>query len=160
MAVRRGGLSVAVADEQDVHRNDVRREGELLADSIGIEGADPQRVESLGRCGEHHMVGDDRGVDVRDPFAVVFAGPDLLGVGADDECARSPEVPRAADEPFEPLGRADDDDALRLPVGTRGSDAPRFEDICEFFRFDRSFLISAAGVPRLRQREKIHVRKD
>ena len=146
-----------VTDEQDVHRLDRIGQSELLAHGFGLEHADPQRVESERCGGEHHVVGDDRGVDVADTLAVVLAGPHLGGVGADDDGRRSPEVARTAREALHSLRRFDDDEPLRLPVGARGGHAPRFENSGEFFGFDLPVEVLAAGIPLFGQCEKIHI---
>ena len=126
---------------------DTFRQAELLAHGIGFEHADPQRIET-DRCGaEHHVVRDDRGVDVADLLAVVFADPCLRRVGADDDRHRGAEVARTAGQPLHPFLRAHDNEALRLAVRTRGSHTPRFENEVEFFLFDRLFFVAAAGVP-------------
>ena len=146
-----------VTDEQDVHRLDRIGQSELLAHGFGLKHADPQRVESERCGGEHHVVGDDRGVDVADTLAVVLAGPHLGGVGADDDGRRSPEVARTACEALHSLRRFDDDEPLRLPVGARGGHAPRFENGGEFFGFDLPVEVLAAGIPLFGQCEKIHI---
>ena len=156
VAFGRGGFAGAVAHEQDVHRLDALGQRELLADGFGLEHADPQRVEPE-RCGrQHHVVGDDRGVDVADLLTVVLAGPDLVRVGADDDGERSPEVARAACQALHAFRRFDDDKALRLAVGARRGHTARLEDGCDLFRFHFPLLVAAAGIPLFGQREKIH----
>ena len=123
-----GRNAVAVADEQDVHGFDVRRQGELLAHGFGFEHADPQRVEAQRRGGQHHVVGDDRSVDVRNMLVVVLAGPRLGGVGADDDSRRGAEIARAPCKAFHALLRLHDHQPLGLAVGARGGHAARFED--------------------------------
>ena len=158
-ASRRGGFAVAVAQQQDVDRRQVVGQAELLAHGLGFEHTDPQRVEPLRRGGQHHVVGDDRGVDVGDLLAVVLALPHLVGVGADDDGARRAEVARAAREPLQPFGRLHDDEPLRLAVGSRGRHAGGFEDVGQFFGFDLRGRVFAAGVPLFRQGEKIHLHR-
>lgn len=132
MTVGRGGGVGPVTDEQDIHRLDRIGQSELLAHGFGLEHADPQRVESERCGGEHHVVGDDRGVDVSDTLAVVLAGPHLGGVGADDDGRRSPEVARTACEALHSLRRFDDDEPLRLPVGARGATRPASRTTASF----------------------------
>lgn len=139
-----------------VRRLDALGQRELLADGFGLEHADPQRVEPE-RCGrQHHVVGDDRGVDVADLLAVVLAGPDLVRVGANDDGERSPEVARAACQALHAFRRFDDDKALRLAVGARRGHTARLEDGCDLFGFHFPLLVAAAGIPLFGQREKIH----
>ena len=150
-----GRGAVAVADEQDVHGLHVRGQRKLLAHGLGLEHADLQRVEPQRRGAEHHVVGDDRGVDVADHLVVVFASPRLGGVGADDDGRRSPEIARAARQFLHSLFRLHDHQPLGLPVGARGSHAPRFEDSGQLLRLHLSVRVFAAGVPLFRQFQKI-----
>lgn len=146
----------AVADEQDIDGFHMFREPELFADGFGFEHADPERVEPQRRCGQHHVVGDDRSVDVADRFTVVFAGPCFAGVGADDDGAGSAEVAGAACQTLHPLLRAYDDEPLGLAVGARRSHAARLQNDVELFLLDFCRGIFAACVPLFCQREKIH----
>ena len=147
------------ADQQDVHGFDVRRKGELLAHGFGFEHADPQRVEVQRRGGKHHVVGDDRRVDVRNVLAVVLTGPRLGGVGADDDGRRGAEIARAARKAFHALLRLHDHQPLGLAVGASGSHAARFEDQLQFLRLHLPGEVFAAGVPLFRQFQKIHLQR-
>lgn len=158
-AACRGRRAVAVADQQDVHGFDVRRKGELLAHGFGFEHADPQRVEVQRRGGKHHVVGDDRRVDVRNVLAVVLTGPRLGGVGADDDGRRGAEIARAARKAFHALLRLHDHQPLGLAVGARGGHAARFEDQLQFLRLHLPGEVFAAGVPLFRQFQKIHLQR-
>ena len=156
MTVGVGGSADAVADEQDIDGFHMFREPELFADGFGFEHADPERVKPQRRCGQHHVVGDDRSVDVADRFTVVFAGPCFAGVGADDDGAGSAEVAGAACQTLHPLLRAYDDEPLGLAVGARRSHAARLQNDVELFLLDFCRGIFAACVPLFCQREKIH----
>ena len=147
MAAGVGRDAGAVAHEQDIHRFDMLRQVEFRAYGFGFEHADPQRVESQRRGAKHHVVGDDRGVDIADLLTVVLAGPDLVRVGADDDGERSPEVARAACQACHAFFGTHDDEPLGLAVGARGSHAAGFEDRVEFCLFDLLGRIFTAGIP-------------
>ena len=63
-AVGVSGLLIGVADNQDVDRLQVGREVKFLPQNIGIEVAYPHRSKTQLRGLEHHVVGQDRGVNV------------------------------------------------------------------------------------------------
>ena len=63
-AVDVSGLLIGVADNQDVDRFQVGREVKFLTQNIGIEVAYPYRSKAQLRGLEHHVVGQDRGVNV------------------------------------------------------------------------------------------------
>ena len=92
------------------------------------------------------------------PSYFVFAAPHLVGVGADDDGAGGLEVARAARQVLHALGRFDDDEPLRLPVGSRRGDAARLENRLELLGFDLPVLILAACVPPFGNLQKIHGR--
>jgi hypothetical protein len=137
----------AVAHEQDIHRFDMLRQVEFRAYGFGFEHADPQRVEPQRRGAKHHVVGDDRSVDVADHLAVVFPLPGLAGIGAYDDGAGRPEIARAACQACHAFFGTHDDEPLRLAVGARGSHAAGFEDRVEFCLFDLLGRIFTAGIP-------------
>ena len=147
MAAGVGRDAGAVAHEQDIHRFDMLRQVEFRAYGFGFEHADPQRVEPQRRGAKHHVVGDDRSVDVADHLAVVFPLPGLAGIGAYDDGAGRPEIARAACQAGHAFFGTHDDEPLGLAVGARGSHAAGFEDRVEFCLFDLLGRIFTAGIP-------------
>ena len=83
-AVGVSGLLIGVADNQDVDRLQVGREVKFLPQNIGIEVAYPHRSKTQLRGLEHHVVGQDRGVNVAGLLLVKRPHPCLIVVGADD----------------------------------------------------------------------------
>lgn len=158
VTIGRGGFAITIADEENIHRLNLIRQAELLADGIGLEHTDPERIESQSGSLQHHVVGDDRGVDVRNLLAIVFALPHLGRIGTDEDCQRSTKIARTASQTLHALLRFDHYQTLRLAVGTRGSYASGLKNLHQFFALDLAVGVFAAGIAPLGQIQKIHLR--
>ena len=97
-AIGIAGSFVGVADNQDVDRLQVGREVKFLTQNSGIEVAYPHRSKAQ-LCGlEHHVVGQDGGVNVTGLLLIERPYPRLIVIGADDNGqGRTVDVGRLAD---------------------------------------------------------------
>ena len=106
--------SFGIADNQNVDRLQVGREVKFLPQNIGIEVAYPHRSKTQLRGLEHHVVGQDRGVNVAGLLLVKRPHPCLIVVGAEimaralrrcwPLCRSSQDLPRSEQQSGEPAG--------------------------------------------------------
>lgn len=97
-AIGVAGSFIGIADNQNVDRLQVGREVKFLAQNIGLEVAYPHRSKAQ-LCGlEHHVVGQDGGVNVTGLLLIERPYPRLIVIGANNNSqGRTVDIGRFTD---------------------------------------------------------------
>lgn len=118
--LRVSDILASVANSQYVDRLQIGGKVKLSAQNIRLEVAHPNAAQAQLRGLEHHMIGQNGGVNVPGLLLVEGAHPRLVVVGADDDGkGRSVNVGRLADFRQSVL-TLDDDQVNWLEVGGGG----------------------------------------
>lgn len=145
-----------IADHQDVDRLQIGGEAELPAQNIRLEIAHPYAAQAQLRGLEHHVVGQDGGVNIPGLFLVKGPYPRLVVVGADnDSQGRTIDVGGFADL-RQPVLALDSDQVNRLEVGGGGSHMSGLQNFLQLFRLHLLVGVAADGAAFLCNRDKVH----
>lgn len=141
-----GRRAVGVADREDVDRLECFGQAEFAREHLRLKVADPSRAEAELRRGEHHVVGQDRGVDVGARFLVVRPHPSPAAVRAGDHGARGAVYIGGLRELFKPLGALHDEQADGLGVRRCGRYVRGLQNRFELLFFHRLSVVIAHGI--------------
>ena len=145
-----------IANHQDVDRLQIGGEAELPAQNIRLEVAHPYAAQAQLRGLEHHVVGQDGGINVPGLLLVKGPHPCLVVVSADDDSqGRTIDVCGFADL-RKALGALDGNQVNRLKVGGGGGHMSSLQDFLQLFRLHLLIGVAADGAAFLCNRDKVH----
>ena len=145
-----------IANHQDIDRLQIGREAELPAQNIWLEAAHPHAAQAQLRGLEHHVICQNRCVNVPGLLLVKGPHPRFVLVGADnDGQRRTVDVGGFADL-RQPVLALDGDQVNRLEVGSSGSHMSGLQNFLQLLRLHFLVGVTADGAASFRNRNKIH----
>ena len=154
--LRVGEVFPGIANHQDIDRLQIGGKAELLAQNIWLEIAHPYAAQAQLRGLEHHVIGQDRGINVPGLLLVKGPHPRFVVVGADDDSqGRTVDVGGFADL-RQPVLALDGNQVNRLEVGGGGGHMSGLQNFLQLFRLHLLVGVAADGAASFRNRNKIH----
>jgi len=154
--LRVGEVLPGIADYQDIDRLQIGGEAELLTQNIRLEAAYPYAAQAQLRGLEHHVIGQNRCVNVPGLLLVKGPHPRLVVVGADNDCqGRTVDVSGFADL-RQPVLALDSDQVNRLEVGGGGGHMSGLQNFLQLRPLHLLVGVAADGAASFRNRNKIH----
>ena len=145
-----------IADCQDVDRLQIGGEIELLAKNIRLEIAHPYAAQAQLRGLEHHVIGQDRGINVPGLLLVKGPHPRFVVIGADDDSqGRTVDVGGFADL-RQPVLALDGNQVNRLEVGGGGGHMSGLQNFLQLRPLHLLVGVAADGAASFRNRNEIH----
>lgn len=145
-----------IANHQYVDRLQIGGKTELPAQNIRLEIAHPYAAQAQLRGLEHHVIGQDRGINVPGLLLVKGPHPRFVVVGADDDSqGRTVDVGGFADL-RQPVLALDGNQVNRLEVGGGGGHMSGLQNFLQLFRLHLLVGVAADGAASFSNRNKIH----
>ena len=145
-----------IANHQDIDWLQIGREAELPAQNIRLEVAHPHAAQTQFRGLEHHVVGQNRCVNVPGLLLIKGPHPRLVVVSADnDSQGRTVDVSGFADL-RQPVLALDGDQVNRLEVGSGGSHMSGFQNLLQLRPLHLLVGVTADGASCFRNRNEVH----
>ena len=138
-------------------------QAKLLFDDLGVKCANPAGSQSLFRRRHHHLVNNDRRIDLARVHLVILAYPGALGLGAGDDDRWG-----AKDAAVTLKARAGEGGACKIVfarahlnsrwvvVAGRRGNSTGFDYMCKHSIFNGTILVVAAGKTSARKIFKRH----
>ena len=87
MTIRSFFFCIRITKCQQINRFQIIRKFKFFSDNLWIKPAYPQASKSLFGCFQHHMIRQNRSIDICRLHLIVFAHPCFIVIGAyDDNC--------------------------------------------------------------------------
>ena len=145
-----------IANHQDIDRLQIGGEVELPAQDLRLEAAHPHAAQAQLRGLEHHVVGQNRCVNVPGLLLVKGPHPRFVVVGADDDSqGRTVDVGSFADL-RQPVLTLDGNQVNRLEVGGGGGHMSGLQNFLQLFRLHLLVGVTADGASCFRNRNEVH----
>ena len=145
-----------IADHQDVDRLQIGGEIELPAQNVRLEVAHPYAAQAQLRGLEHHVIGQDGGINVPGLLLVKRPHPRPVVVSADDNGqGRTVDIGSFANL-RKALGTLDGNQVNRLKIGGGGGHMSSLQDFLQLFRLHFLISVAADGAAFLCNRNKVH----
>ena len=156
MAVRLGVFPGSIAESQDVDGFQAFGQRELLPEDVGLEETDPHASQPQFGGLQHHVVGEDGGVNIAGLLPVKGADPVPVTVGTDDNRQRRTVDVGGLSDPGQALLALYCQQLQRLEILRRGGDAGRFQNLRQLLRLHFLVRVGTDGAAFFRQCHEIH----
>ncbi len=145
-----------IANHQDIDRLQIGREAELPAQNIRLEITHPYAAQPQLRGLEHHVIGQDRGINIPGLLLVKGPHPRLVMVSADNNSqGRTVDVGCFADL-RQPVLALDGDQVNRLEICGSGGHMSGLQNFLQLRPLYLLVAVTADGAASFRNRNEFH----